>query len=261
MKRNDSDLELLVSRAQDMAEMALKKGEARFSPFLSDAEEAFLKRNLRYNHDDEKLIFFGGYDDADYKCAGFFPSYYFYDENFDANGEFPICAVFAKGSGFRKLTHRDFLGSMMSLGLKRETIGDIVVSEDGFSAYVFCLEKTAEYLAVNFTSAANDKITCSLCDVRNVVIPERKFEIINTTVNSPRIDAVVCACLDVSREDADKLIRAGFVATDHMTCEDKSKLCAEGTLISIRHHGRFMLYKFGDRNRRDRLRITIRRYI
>lgn len=260
IKHNESDLKLLVSRAQDASEMALKKGEARFLPFLSDAEVAFLERTLRYSRDDEKLVFFGGYDEADYKCAGFFPSYYFYDESFEPEKEFPICTVFAKGSGFRKLTHRDFLGSMMSLGIKRETVGDIVVSDDGFSAYVFCLEKTAQYLVANFTSAANDKIVCTITD-GNVKIPPKKFEVINTTVSSPRVDALICACLDISREDAGRLIASGLVAHDHITVEDKSGMCAEGSLISVRHHGRFLLYKIGDKNRRDRLRITIHRYI
>lgn len=261
MKHNETDTKLLVSRAQDAAEMALKKGEARFLPFLSDTEIAFLEVNLRYNRDDETLIFFGGYDEADYKCAGFFPSYCFYDEEYEPEKDFPICTVFAKGSGFRKLTHRDFLGSMMSLGIKRETIGDIVVSDDGCSAYVFCLEKTAEYLVANFTSAANDKVVCSICPPDKIEIPPKKFEVINATVNSPRIDAIICACLDLSREEAGRYISSGLVACNHILCEDKSKMCSEGTLVSVRHHGRFLVYKFGDRNRRDRLRVTIHRYI
>lgn len=261
IKHNEQEIKLLVSKAQDAAEMALKKGEAKFLPFLSDAEAAYLERNLKYDRGDEKLLFFGGYGEAEYKCAGFFPLYYFYDEEYEPESEFPICTVLAKGSGFRKLSHRDFLGSMMALGIKRETIGDIVVSEDCFSAYVFCLEKTAQYLIANFTSAANDKIVCSLCEKEKISIPPKKFEVINTTVNSPRVDAVICSCLDISRDEAGKLISAGLVAVNHITCEDKSKMCSEGTLISVRHHGRFMLYKFGDRNRRDRLRITIHRYI
>ena len=75
IKHNEQEIKLLVSKAQDAAEMALKKGEAKFLPFLSDAEAAYLERNLKYDRGDEKLLFFGGYGEAEYKCAGFFPLY------------------------------------------------------------------------------------------------------------------------------------------------------------------------------------------
>jgi RNA-binding protein YlmH len=260
-KRDNTDTKLLISKAQDAAERALRTGTACFLPFLSDAEQFFVEKNVRISHDDERLIFFGGYEDSEYKCAGFFPSYLFYDESFSATDEFPVKTILAKGSGFRKLTHRDFLGSLMALGVKREVIGDIVVSDDGFSAYIFCLEKTAEYLVSSFVCAANDKISCSVCEKENIVIPPRKFSVINATVNSPRIDALLCACLDVSREEAGKMISAGLVSANHIVCTDKSKICDEGCIISVRHHGRFLLFATGDRNRRDRLRITIHRFI
>lgn len=261
IKNNTTDIKLLVSHTQDAAERALKSGSPCFLNFLSETEQAYIERYSVYRRDDERLLFFGGYDDAEYKCAGFFPSYYFYGEAYDAFAEFPVCAVFAKGSGFRKLSHRDFLGSVMSLGIKREMLGDIIVSEDEASAYIFCLEKTADFLTANFVLCANDKIVCKRCGTENFAIPPKKFEVINETVSSLRIDAVLCACINVSRGDAEKMISSGLVALNHEVCEDKSKLCTEGAKISVRHHGRFVLHKIGDLNRRDRLRIVLHRLV
>lgn len=258
---NNQDTKLLISKTEDAAEFALKTGSPRFTSFLSDAQRYFVKTQAHYRRDDVVLEFFGGYDDADYSCAGFFPAYLFYDDTFCAKDAFPIKAVLAKGSGFRKLTHRDFLGSLMSLGIKREVIGDIVVSDDGFSAYIFCLEKTADYLVTAFDCAANDKITCSVCDIHDIAVPSRKTQELNITVNSPRIDAVIGAVLKLSRDDAEKLISSGAVSLNHTVCTEKSKLCDEGFVVSVRHHGRFIIQQFGDRNRRDRLRITVAKFI
>ena len=258
--KNDFDEKLLLSRALDCVRKAQSRGEAAFLPFLSAAARLCIEQELKYSRDDLRLIFYGGYDDADYMCAGFFPSYLFYDEEYDPYADFPIKTVFAKGSGFRKLTHRDFLGSAMSLGLRREMMGDIVVAQDGFSAYIFAYENTGVYLVSFFNSAANDRIVCSLC-TEKPDIPERKFESVSDTVSSPRLDAIVCSCLNVSRDTASKLIAAGSVSLDHAVCYDKSEMCDEGCTISIRHYGRFLLYKIGDRNRRDRLRIEIRRFV
>lgn len=261
IKNNNQDTKILLSRAQDNAEMALKKGEPCFMPFLSDFEQAFVTRYAAYSRDDEKLLFFGGYKESDYKCAGFFPRYLFYDEDYDPYADFPVCTVLAEGSGFRRLTHRDFLGAIMSLGIKREMIGDIVVAEDGFSAYIFCLKKAADYLVDNFKAAANDKISCRLYANEDITIPEKKYEVINATVSSPRLDAVLCACINVSREEAGKMILSGLVSADHIVAEDKSKICGEGSVISVRGYGKFVINKIGDRNRRDRLRISIYRYV
>ncbi len=259
--RQDFDEKLLLSRAQDQAQRAARSFEVCFLPFLSDTEQAYLEAYLSYPRDDVRLVFFGGHEDADYKCAGFFPSFLFFDESFDPKGAFPITALECRGSSFRKLTHRDFLGSLMSHGLKRETLGDIIVSEDGYAAFVFALSKTAEYIIANFDSAANDRITVKKLDLWALKLPERKYQSIAATVNSLRIDALLCACLDVSREEADRLLRAGFVSRNHIICTEKSRAVDKGDLFSIRHHGRFLLYDIGDRNRRDRLRITIHKYI
>ncbi len=261
IKNIEQDTKLLLSKAEDCAQRALKTCSPCFLPFLSEAEQYFIEKNCFYPHDDEKLIFFGGYSDCDYKCAGFFPSFLFYDESYDALSDFPVVAILAKGSGFRKLSHRDFLGSLMSLGIKREVIGDIVVSDDGFSAYIFCLEKTGDYILSYFTSVANDKIVCSKCKNHDVIIPPKKFQVINTTVHSARVDALICACFNLSREQADKLIAAGLVSVNHTVCTDKSRQCNENTTVSVRHHGKFSLNKIGDKNKRDRLKIEIHRFV
>lgn len=261
MRNEKFDEKLLSAKVGDAAKLALRRGEPTFTRFLSEAERAYIERNVYYDRDEEKLLFFGGTDEAEYTVAGFFPAYLFYDENYNPEKDFPVRTVEARGSGFRRLSHRDFLGSLMALGIERETIGDIFVAEDGYSAYIVCLDKTADYLLQFFTAAANDKITCRLCDGGSIVLPEKKFETLSVTVASPRLDALLSSALNVSREEAARLVSSGGVSVDHVVCTDKGRTLSEGSLLSVRGYGRYRLSAFGDRNRRDRLRVTLLRYI
>lgn len=262
MQKDGFDEKLLRCKAEDVATLACRRYEPTFVGFLSEAERAFVEQQASYDRSQVRAIFFGGYADADYTVVGFFPTFLFYDEGYRPQEAFPIAVLRARGSGFRKLTHRDFLGSLMALGIKRETVGDILVADDGFSAYIFCLEKTADYLLRNFVAAANDKIVCERCEDReNILLPEKKYEVIAATVSSPRLDAILCAAINLSREEASRRIEAGLVSVDHVVCCDKAKTCTVGSLLSIRHCGRFLIHSFGDRNRRDRLRIVLHHYI
>ena len=251
---------MLISRAQDLILSVEKNCTACFLPFLNEKQQLTIS-SLPHKSCGARLVFYGGYGDAERKCAGFFPDFLFYDENYLPEDDFPIKAIVARGSGFRILSHRDFFGALMSLGIKRETIGDISVSDDGFCAVIPCLERTADFLVENFTSAANDKIVCEKVACREASFPGRKFTEISDTLPSTRLDAVVAACCNVSREAADRLIQSGSVILSHSECTDKARLCREGDNISIRHHGRFVLYKIGDRNKKDRLRVTFRKFI
>ena len=261
MKNEKTDEKLLLAKVGDAADLALRRGEASFVGFLSEAERALIERNIRFDREEEKLFFFGGFDSAEYTVAGFFPVYLFYEEGYDPKEHFPIQIISASGSGFRKLSHRDFLGSLMALGIKRETVGDIVVSDDGYSAYIFCLAKTAECILRDFTAAANDKIRCRLCKREEISLPEKKFVSLSVTVASPRLDALLSAALNVSREEASRLIAAGSVSVDHTICTDKGKSLSEGMILSVRGYGRYKVSAFGDRNRRDRLRVTLLHFV
>ncbi len=260
MKTSNTEEKLLFSRAKELMSAAAEKGMPCFLPFLNEQQQATVS-SLPHKSCGARLVFFGGYEDAERKCAGFFPDFLFYDEDYNPEEDFPIKTVLAKGSGFRVLSHKDFYGSLMALGIKRETFGDIAVSDDGFSALIPCADKTAHFLVENFVAAANDKIVCRTVSKGEAIFAPRKYKEFYDTLPSLRLDAVVAACCDISRDKADALIQQGFVILCHKECTDRAKICSEGDNISIRHHGRFILYEIGEKNRRDRLRVAFRKYI
>ena len=136
---------LLYARLCDMLTRAMR-GEPVFGNFLSPADAAFAKRVLRELNAEDGFLLYGGYDGAERLIPIILPDYVsdypgtaeekvktlFADELTCA-----VCAVKIKGSGYRALTHRDYLGSLLSLGIERDRLGDIVTDGD-FSAVVFC---------------------------------------------------------------------------------------------------------------------------
>ncbi|MDO4618142.1 MAG: YlmH/Sll1252 family protein, partial [Clostridia bacterium] len=117
---------LLISRISDNKRLSEKYQSPKFSDFLDENESAVIKAELSLSGG----MFFGGYEGAKRTMIGYFPDWY--DGGYD---DFPISVIeIIKKSG-KELTHRDYLGTVMSLGLERRKIGDIVVTDRG--AYVF----------------------------------------------------------------------------------------------------------------------------
>ena len=142
----------------------------------------------------------------------------------------PVSAKFAED-----LTHRDYLGALMALGIERELMGDIVVRRE--AAYLFCEEKIASYIAENFTQARHTSLTCAPADS----LPEGAlYETRRITVqlSSQRVDALIAHVLHLSRGEAQALFPAGRVFVSGRLCESPGYTPKIGDMISVRGFGR-----------------------
>ena len=92
------------------------------------------------------IHFYGGYPDAERTVLFVLPDYMEADEHFPSEEDEVLCVLSCRTSaGSKALTHRDYLGSLLSLGLEREVIGDILVCENG-AGVAFSEEKAKEIL-------------------------------------------------------------------------------------------------------------------
>lgn len=130
------DVKQLIARLNNGIDLCLTRQKPYFMPFMSERKQALLVSELKKAYFDNYL-FFGGYDDSERKMLGLF-----FDE--PSTSMFPICGVEFSFRKCDRLTHRDFLGSLMSLGIERETVGDILV-EDG-RAVVFVKAELSDYV-------------------------------------------------------------------------------------------------------------------
>lgn len=135
MFTSDDDKQL-IARLNNGIDLCLTRQKPYFVPFMSERKQALLVSELKKAYFDNYL-FFGGYDDSERKMLGLF-----FDE--PSTSMFPICGIEFSFRKCDRLTHRDFLGSLMSLGIERETVGDILV-EDG-RAVVFVKAELSDYV-------------------------------------------------------------------------------------------------------------------
>ena len=171
-----------------------------------------------------------------------------------------IAAVRIVGSGYKTLTHRDYLGAVMATGVRREALGDVAVLSE-HEAVVFAGRKIAVYLAAELTGVGTDTVSASLFDPpRDFTVP-RRFEPVSGTVQSPRLDGVIHALCNVSRADAASLVSRGDVSLNDFPAAAGDAPVEPGDVISVRGHGKYLIDGVSDVTRKGRLRLTARKFI
>ena len=269
----------LTDHADDLFRRA--EYEVAASAFLSPAEQREIFDALPAAR--ARLVFFGGALGCERRCAFFVPDWMldaagiaglgslsaFSDERetaaaaLDADGSLTadrIAVAEIEGSGFAALRHRDFMGAILNLGIKRETLGDIVV-RDSRSAAAYCLPAAATVIAGELERIGRDGVRVSVRGVRSDERVEREYEERVVTVASMRLDCVVSELANVSRESAKRLIASGAVELDHRESADADERVAEGATVSVRGAGKYRIGETLGETRSARLRLRVLRYV
>ncbi len=227
----------------------MKKSEnykkPQFIGFLNEHESLFLKSNISNKHN---VIFYGGYDGAVRMMMGVNC----------VEDEFPITPVrFDYNSDVSKLSHRDFLGALMSLGINRNTIGDIAVFDDFCVAFI--KNDVLSFVMSQLNKVKNVKVIPSVCDISSLQFAD-DFDTYNLTVSSLRLDVFVASVCNLSRDKASKLIKSDMVAINHKIENSVSKNIAEGNTVTIRKYGKFVFSEINGLSQKGKYRISVKRF-
>lgn len=256
---------LLEARLEDYLSRA-ERGSLAVSRFLTPREKKEALRYLTSRGAREQIRFWGGYAGAERECLFVIPDFYVsVPELMPADGVDPasvlpdpdavaVASVRVNGSGFRVLSHRDYLGALLNLGLERDAIGDIAVQND-FQAMVFCASHLVPFLCDSLLKVASDSVRCFAAAPDASFTDGRHYRPISDTVASNRLDCVVAALLNQSRDSAQNLIRSGFVDVDFEPASRTDLPLSPPVTISIRGSGRFILRSFAGETRKGRLRM------
>lgn len=250
------DDRVLLAKVLDRARQASDRNIPAATDFLSPAQQVQAMDLLHAAGIPETAyVRWGGYDGAERALLLFLPDWI---EPEDAGSYSPIRCLRASFRGEEKLTHRDFLGSLMGMGIVREKLGDILVGPD--SADLMVLDTVAEFLAQSWESAGRAKLRVSEIDPGCVHIPEVHCEERRDTVSSLRLDAVLSAMLHVSRGTAAELIEAGRVEINHLPVEKPHAPVYEQDVFTVRGKGRFRLTALPGKSKKDRSIIEFFQY-
>lgn len=247
----DPELKVTAAKFLDKVSKSSKYHEQVFTAFLSPLACSVCEKLFWQCHEDISLKVFGGHDSAEYKMMGLSPSYLPLEES-----DFPIRLVVATVKAkTHDLTHRDVLGALMSLGFKRDRIGDLWISENDIQ--MICDADMSAYITSQLEKIGRFGVVCECRPLELLKLPEVSTEEAFKTVSSLRLDAVLAAGFNLSRGVAVDLIQADKVKINHLPTGSSTQLLKEGDLISCRGKGRMVLSAIEGTSKKDRIKIRI----
>ena len=218
-------------------------GGVGISMFIDETKQAIIKN---MNTSGIEVLFDGGFDNAEYKRAIFMPIGY--------NADFKIRVYeIVYNHKFFSFNHRNVLGSLMSLGIKRESIGDIIFVDK--KIYFACTEEINAYILNEFKMVSHASIELKEVTERITVIKNIVEETV--IVSSMRLDVIISTAYNLSRNEANEFINGGLVSVNHIECLNNSKLIKENDCISVRHKGRVYVNEIVRKTKSDRLAIKL----
>jgi RNA-binding protein YlmH len=207
-----------------------------------------------------KPFFWGGFSEAERTVLFLLPDYMEADENFPEEDDNPLCLLHCKTpTGAKALTHRDYLGSLLSLGIEREVIGDILVGENG--ADIIILKTIADYLLANYEKAGHIPLKCEILPIEKLVPPEQKTVTVRESVASIRLDSIISAVFGFSRTTACEHIAKGLVFVNDLQTEKPDAKLNIGDKIVVRGFGKAYFKEIGGTTRKGRLSVLFEKYI
>lgn len=210
-------------------------------------------------------FFYGGYPDAERTICVFAPDYVEATDS-KALGQYlaqdpelcPLCVIRARKDAFSTLAHRDYLGALLGLGIRREMIGDLLVSYDGCD--IIALKQIAKYILENFTSAGHASLTCSIEEISALKITHALGKELFISVKSPRIDAVLSACFGLSRTLAAQAVARGTVFVNSVPAAKPEKQLTTGDTLTLRGKGKCKIKSMDGTTKSGRIKIIVEKY-
>lgn len=265
----DKEEEMLYKHFKDLIQASYQRMIPMYSHFTGVHESAvgflaledFYGKNQYYEGVHYKL--YGGYPDAERKVFCFMNG----EQGFSVEEQdFPIRCVQISPVNKKfgeELNHRDYLGTILGLGLTRNQVGDILVEKDEVfhtsSAYVFCKEDKAGLLT-EMTRIRHTTIKAELVEFEHMNW-QPAFREITGSVSSFRLDAILSLALKLSRSQVLLLVQNGNVVLDGRSCTENAKLLEEGMIFSVRGYGKYIFDKKGACTKKGRYQVKIRQYM
>lgn len=254
----------LTASIEDKMDQCEERYMVTSTSFL-DLRQRSLAEKLLRNGCPVKPVFWGGYSEAERTALIFMPEYV--SVNMDAGDIFeespednPLAVVRVKRSPkSRELNHRDYLGSLMGLGIKRECIGDILVRNDG--ADIIVLREICEFLLMNYGKAGNTYLDIEKVDFEGLMVPEIKLKEKSDTVASMRLDNIISSAYGISRTSAVNFIKGGAVFVNSLQVEKIDYQVKEGDKLVLRGKGKAVVLEIGGKSRKDRIYVKTGLYI
>lgn len=243
------ETEELLKRLQELYDRCEKTATVACTAFLTPAEQYAAEQAAKRSGWDS-LYLYGGNPASERKIAFFLP-YYETPETFDPSPY--LCAV-AAVTKFAQPGHRDYLGSLLALGIRRDCLGDIYT--DGERAWFYCVPTVAGLIVASLDRVGRSGVKCEPAKLDAVPVPEKKVKTVTFTVQSQRLDAVAAGMFGVSRAAMAQLIAQGALTLNYQECTRPDVPVAAGDVVSVRGYGKGTFLGGGGVSRKGRTFVS-----
>ncbi|HUM85012.1 MAG TPA: YlmH/Sll1252 family protein [Lachnospiraceae bacterium] len=251
----DNENEFLNKRLRELSDRSWSESRYFFSDFLNESELAeFYTIKKELSPCGTKV--FGGYEGAE-RCIIRFGS----PETLGYEEAFPIGCILVRPlipKFSNELTHRDYLGALMNLGIERNVIGDLLVA--GNECTLFCEEKLSSYLCENLTKVSHTNVRCTPAETIPVNL-RLKTRLLEGQAASERLDAIISKICNLSRNESLDLCRQKKVFVNGRICEDNSCELKSQDVISVRGYGKFRYLGSHGLSRKGKMNFSYEKYI
>lgn len=244
--RNDE--KVFIDSCQQWKESVERTYAPKLTTFLTPREQQILALIIGKNEDCQ-VSFFGGHESAERKRALLYPSYF---EPQSEDFEISLFNI-TYNHKFHSLRHPQIVGTMMSLGIKREKFGDVLLAEH--QAQVIVSKDIADYVVLHISKIGQAGVTLTEIELSEVMVVQDVWQEKTVTSSSLRIDNILASMTNLSRNKTQEYITGGKVKVNHKIIEENAYECHEGDLISARGLGRFKVISIEGKTKREKWRI------
>lgn len=243
--------EFVKRRFKELAEKCYQKNQYTFTGFLGLADVSCfygMERELSY----VPYALWGGYEGAERVMLRFGS-----EEMLGYEEEFPVSCLKVNPVAEKfsdELTHRDYLGALMNLGIERDTLGDILMVDK--SAWIFCTGTMAEFISNNITKVKHTNVLCTPAKELPSFV-EKDVREVKIQIASDRIDGVVAKVYKLSRSEASDLFRQKRIFVEGRLCENSSRTLKAGEAVSVRGYGKFKYLGESGVSKKGKLNVVV----
>lgn len=248
----NQDEKILAKRLLDLANMAYQRNVPFFSDFLNLNEQNVFQQIMQ-DMPPISCSLMGGYRLAERKIAAFLP----YEVSEEDIPYKIICIRPINAKFSEELSHRDFLGALLNLGIDRSVIGDIIVANN--EAFAICKDKMSDYIIEQLVRVKHTTVVAAYTD--SAIEIEPKKEIVTGTVSSVRLDSVLSIATGISRNHIIDYIEGARVFVNGKLITTNSYGLKEDDIISVRHVGRFVYAGTSNVSKKGRLFVNILKFV
>ena len=244
-------------RLLDLANMAERRGISTYTDFLNLHEQNIVVQ-MTSELPSVQVQSYGGYVDAERKMICFNGTFSSMDDN---ENSFPIACIQIQPVNQKfsnQLTHRDFLGAILNLGIERSKIGDIITQEN--MGYVFCNRAVRDFILDELMKVKHTTIKTSPMEQQEFSYKPALKEM-SGTISSNRLDSIISVAFKSSRSSLSEVIRGGKVFVNSKLVETNSYVLKENDVVSVRGYGKFIFKGMNHMTKKGRYSVTLLLYV